>query len=133
MDMEKAIPSSWLSANDFDSTGKEFTIGNVMMQQVGAEHKPVIFFYGQEKALVINKTNNRVLIGLFGKESNDWAGKKVVLFSYMGQAQFGQPPKLQLGVRAADPGAPAPKAVPVKIPKVKPRTMEEELNDDIPI
>jgi hypothetical protein len=130
MDMERAIPSPWFSASDFDSVGKEFTIGNVMMQQVQAQFKPVIFFQGQEKALILNGTTNKVLIGLYGKESNAWTGKKIVLYSYMGQPQFGNPAQLRLGVRAPDNQAQPEKPSPIR---KRPKTVEEELDDEIPI
>jgi len=127
MDMEKAIPSPWFSAQDFDGVGKEFTIGQVMMQQVQAQFKPVMFFHGQEKALIINGSNNKILMALFGKESNAWTGNKIVLYSFMAPAQFGNQPQLRLGVRAPD--AHTPKAAPTHIAKYG----KDELNDEIPI
>jgi hypothetical protein len=130
MDMEKAIPSPWFTAQDFDGIGKEFTIANVMMQQVMAQFKPIMWFQGQEKALILNATTNKVLIALYGKESNAWTGRKIVLYSYMGQPQFGNPAQLRLGVRAPDNQAPAAK--PTEIRR-QPKTLEDEMNDEIPI
>lgn len=104
MDMRTVHPSPWFGAGDFDGVGKELTIGQVMMQQVGAEYKPVIYFQGQEKALVINPTNNKLIIAMLGWDSNDWIGQKIVLFSY--SAMFNGQPQLRIGVRQADGVAP---------------------------
>ena len=41
--------------------------------------KPVIYFRGERKGLVANKTNCMVLAAAFGPETDAWVGKSVVL------------------------------------------------------
>lgn len=130
MDMSNVYPSRFFSPADFDGTGKVFTIGNVMMEQVMAEFKPVMYFKGQEKALVINPTNNKILMGLpgFGKESNNWVGKEIVLFSY--HAMFNGQPQMRLGVRGNISGATPATPTPIKeYPSVP---LKDEMNDEMP-
>ncbi len=42
--------------------------------------KPVVKFKGAEKKLALNKTNAKAIIALYGPNTEDWPGKKVVLF-----------------------------------------------------
>lgn len=42
--------------------------------------KPLVYFKGAEKALGLNKTNAKVLIGLYGTQTEEWTGKKVTLY-----------------------------------------------------
>lgn len=132
MDMKNVFPSPWYSASDFDGVGKNFTIGNVMMQQVAADFKPVMYFNGVEKALVLNPTNNKLLIAMFGAESKEWTGKRINLYSFT--AMFGGQPQLRLGVRAADESGRTPTEAPAKTPDYEQRAMaaREEFNDEVP-
>jgi hypothetical protein len=128
MDMTKIFPSPWFAASDFDAIGKEMTIGNVMMQQVSAEFKPVVYFHGQEKALVLNPTNNKLMIAMFGGDSKNWTGKNVVLYSF--SAVFQGQPQSRLGVRAPD-GRATP-AEPVSPPSSRPLPRTDDMNDEVP-
>jgi hypothetical protein len=127
MDMTKIFPSQWFSASDFDAVGTEMTIGNVMMQQVGAEFKPVVYFNGQEKGMVLNPTNNKLMCSMphLGGESKEWTGKKVILFSFT--AMFNGQPQQRLGVRAPDGRATV--AAPSPVPN---RSLKDEMNDEVP-
>lgn len=132
MDMTTVFPSRFFSPNDFDSVGKVFTIGNVIMEQVMAEFKPVMYFKGQDKGMVINPTNGKILIGLpgFGKESNNWVGKEVVLFSY--HAMFNNQPQLRLGVRVPDGRAATASPAPIKQYGTPPGGLRDEMEDEVP-
>ena len=130
MDMRTVHPSAWFSASDFDGLGKEMTIGNVMMQQVGAEFKPVMYFNGQEKGLVLNPTNNKLIIAMLGWESKDWTGQKIVLFSYT--AMFQGQPQLRIGVRPPDGKAIAATPTPVRQYAQPAQPLKDEMNDEIP-
>jgi len=76
----------WLSAYlKADKIKQEqlLTITDVKMDKVGPEReeKPVLFFVELEQGLVLNKTNAGVLADAFGDETNDWVGKKIILFT----------------------------------------------------
>lgn len=55
-------------------------IENVEKQEVGTDKKWVLFLRGHDKGLVLNATNTRKLIELFGDESDNWIGKRIELF-----------------------------------------------------
>lgn len=99
MDMRTVFPSRFLRVEDLNPGGTKFVIGNVMMEQVLAEWKPVMWFKGFEKGFVLNQTNGKILSALpgWGPESNNWVGKEIVLFTFMAM-QNGQP-QARIGVR----------------------------------
>lgn len=130
MDMRTVFPSRFFRPEDFDGTGKVYTIGNVIMEQVAAEFKPVMYFRGIEKGLVLNQTNSKILMSLpgFGAESNQWVGKEIVLYSFTA-VQNGQPQQ-RLGVREHKGGS-VPVAAPTPIRQYN-QAAQDEMNDQVP-
>ena len=45
--------------------------------------KPVAFFRGHEKGLVLNKTNFKSIAEIAGEDDNNWCGVNLVLFTMM--------------------------------------------------
>ncbi len=98
------------------------TMGNVEHEKLGDDTKPVLYFKGAKKGLVLNKTNSNTIAGAYGDEPNDWFGQEVILFSAM--VEFG--------------GKSAP-AIRVKIPYKRPKAdpsgpkpTNPDLDDSIP-
>jgi hypothetical protein len=95
-----------------------------------------MYFNGMEKGMVLKPTNNKLLMAMFGGDSKDWTGKKVVLYSFT--AMFGGQPQQRLGVRAADESGRARPADPAQTPNYaeraqqQPRTLGQEMNDEMP-
>jgi hypothetical protein len=84
MDMRKAFPSKYLKAADLDGRNITVTMLGIKMEQVGQdreEQKPVLYFDGAEKGLVLNKTNSDRIAEEFGWETNEWKGHKIILYS----------------------------------------------------
>ena len=79
MNINKAFPSTYLKAGDLD--GREFsvTISEVVMMDVGDDEKPVIYFTGSDKGLVLNKTNALEIASAYGEETDSWPGRQIVL------------------------------------------------------
>lgn len=131
MDMRKVFTSSFFRADDFDSEGRMYTIRIVMMQQINQEWKPVMYFEGQKRALVLNQTNSIAISQFpgFTPESDNWANRRIVLFSY--HAMFQNKPQVRIGVRLPD--SKSKLAEPDKITGDEPETKrKEELSDPIP-
>jgi hypothetical protein len=78
--------SRFLQAADIEGERK-FRIKLVTEEEVGTgankEKKLVVWFTNDDKGLVLNKTNNRVLRGEFGDDTAGWAGKIIIAFSMM--------------------------------------------------
>lgn len=80
-------PSPWLAAEDIGEREVKVTIETAEIfsavefdqgrteQNVGA-----LKFVGKEKRMVLNSTNRKALVNLYGMSTADWQGKPVVLF-----------------------------------------------------
>ena len=84
MDAEGFFPSRFLKSGDFSmDTDTHLKIERVeveAMEEGGTEKKPVLFFTAHEKGLVLNRTNTKVLIKAFGRDTDRWVGKSVTVY-----------------------------------------------------
>jgi hypothetical protein len=80
MNIDAAFPSSWLKAADLQGKQVKVIMERIEMQDIGDDHKPVLYFQGKEKGLVLNKTNANNIKDAYGSETSDWFGKPLVIF-----------------------------------------------------
>lgn len=85
-------PSKWLYAADLKGKDVVLTIREVVMEPAFNQKKnknepvPVVYFEetkgkgGEEKRLLLNKTNTATIAQLHGVETGEWKGKKICLF-----------------------------------------------------
>ena len=57
MDINSAFPSNYLKAADLRGGRVTVAIDSVVIENIGDEDKPIVYFQGKEKGLVLNKTN----------------------------------------------------------------------------
>lgn len=119
MDFDNLFPSRFLKATDLEGSEKPMTISGVSIEDlVDGTRKPAISFQETDRLLVLNKTNGLALATGFGKNTDQWIGKRVILFSTPVSFQN----KLVDALR-------------IKIPPIKPAAPvtagEEDFNDDI--
>lgn len=81
MRISSAFPSDFLKAADLQGREPTVYIDHVEFKDIGGDHKPVVYFQGKDKGLVLNKTNATNISTLYGDETEDWRGKAVTLFS----------------------------------------------------
>lgn len=96
--IDELFPSKYLKAADLnDEADTVLTIRSLEIEPVGPDKddKPVLYFKGVEKGLVVNKTNFQAISDLYGRDSDDWPGHKVAL--YVAEVSFSG--KTTLGVR----------------------------------
>lgn len=78
-------PSRYLKQSDLKGTTPVVTMDRLAIETLGegeeAENKPVLYFAGKEKGLVLNKTNTNTIASLYGDETDDWKGQPVQLLS----------------------------------------------------
>jgi hypothetical protein len=83
MNVMDAFPSKYLKASDLQ--GREITvkISHIMMEEIGQDKqtKPALYFMGKEKGIILNKTNATNISAAYGPDTDEWAGKSVVLFT----------------------------------------------------
>lgn len=78
--------SKYLKATDLERE-KKFRIKAVTEEELGVgkdkERKLCVWFTNDERALVLNKTNNRALRGAFGDDTAGWTGKVIAVLPTM--------------------------------------------------
>ena len=99
--LEEFFPSKHLKATDLQGKEVRVTIARVEREKLGDDMKPVVYFNGKEKGVVLNKGNTTTLVDAYGKFSNDWFGQDVILLSVWTDYQ-GKPVQ---GIRMRIPSA----------------------------
>jgi len=81
MKVSEAFPSRYLAGDDLGGRRIEVIIREVILEEVGdeKENKPILYFEGKRKGMVLNKTNATVLAETFGDDMEDWTGRKIEL------------------------------------------------------
>lgn len=80
MRITEAFPSQYLKAADLQKRTIRVVIDRVAMEDIGSDNKPILYFRGKDKGLVLNKTNANNIVYLFGEETDTWAGREIELF-----------------------------------------------------
>jgi hypothetical protein len=76
------FPARYLKAHELQGTSPTVTIAGVMLETMGRnrEKKPVCYFVGKTKGLLLNKTNAQAIAKIAGSENTDqWVGVRVKL------------------------------------------------------
>lgn len=107
MKIGDAFPSNYLKADEFVDNDTTVVIESIATESIGqgkdASDKLVLYFRGQDKGLVLNKTNANTIAGLYGDETDGWIGKPVIL--YATEVDFQGKQVLAIRVRMRKPGA----------------------------
>jgi hypothetical protein len=127
-----AFPSKYVSSADLQGRTASVSISHVEMEEVGVgEHKPVLYFQGKQKGMVLNKTNASMLVTLFGDNTDNWAGQPIELFSI--HTEFQGKPVEGLRVRAAQqPSQPMPATPPEPVGPLNDDPLNDVLDDSVP-
>lgn len=82
MKVSDAYPSKYLKAADIPRD-VAVIIDYVDMETMeqSDDTKPVVYFQGKTKGLVLNKTNALSIEMAYGDEMDDWRGKEITLFA----------------------------------------------------
>lgn len=54
---------------------------SVLTSSRGTNKKPVVFFRGKEKGLVLNKTNGNAIAGMYGTRTSKWKGQPIAIYA----------------------------------------------------
>ena len=76
MRISAAFPSKYLKAADLQ--GKQVTVvmSHVTMETIGDDERPVLYFKGKDKGLVLNKTNANTIADAFGDDTAGLARRR---------------------------------------------------------
>jgi len=100
MDINSAFPSTFLKASDLQGRSVDVTIAKVVMESVGDDNKPVVYFVGKEKGLALNKTNGNAIQMMYSAETNNWSNQPISI--YPTETEFGG--KIVPCIRVKAPG-----------------------------
>ena len=84
MNINDAFPSNYLKASDIGAAQPVVTIDRVEMEPVGRqkEMKPIVYFVGKSKGIVLNKTNSKKIAEIASShDTDDWHGVEVRLYT----------------------------------------------------
>lgn len=98
-------PTLYLAAFDLGGQDRVLTIRAVLGEELKSknktEKKPVVYFVetrakaeangdgSKEKRFALNKTNQKVIIAMYGREVEAWKGKRITLYPTKAEA-FGE-------------------------------------------
>lgn len=100
MNINDAFAATYLKAQDLMGQDVKLTIDRVEVQEVGDDTKPVLYFRGKDKALVLNKTNASTIADQHGAETDHWPGKEITLFPSQTDFQGKQVPCIRVRLAA---------------------------------
>ena len=126
MRISEAYPSKYLKAADLAGQDRTVSIRACIQEELGQgsemEVKPVLYFNGGQKGLVLNKTNAQAIVEDYGDDTEAWAGQEIVLFIQKVTFQGKLMPAIRVRTqatpqpvvqRAPAPPAPVPDAAPL--------------------
>lgn len=131
MNINEAFPSKYLKASDLQGGTPTVTIERVEMEMMGDDRKMVVYFQGKTKGLVTNKTNANNIAALYGDDTDDWIGQKIVLVEAMVDFQGKSVPAIR--IRGPKPQQQQQRARPSSADMEPPRQQaHNDMSDEIP-
>lgn len=137
MRISQAFPSDYIKSSDLSGREVRVVIKKVKIEEVGRdkEERPVIYFEGKEKGMVLNKTNANTIATAFGDDTDDWTGGEVILYAAMTEYQ-GKPTeglRVKIAPSRTTSRRPDPEVTTGVSERRRPATqVDAELDDDIP-
>ena len=128
-----AFPSNYLKASDLGGAQPTVTIDRVEFEPVGRERemKPIVYFEGKEKGIVLNKTNAKNIANLVGSfQTEEWVGFRIRL--YATNVEFQGETVEAIRIKAAPPNGNGAGVSRVTPPPTQPPPVEPMTDDDIP-
>jgi len=132
MKISQAYPSKYVSAPDIGGRTVKLQINRVAMETLGDDHKPVVYFAGHTKGLVLNKTNASVISGFYGDDTDTWQGKIIELFSMKVQFKNDIVDAIRVRVPADAPTLAQSKPATVTDSRQMVQMTDDELDEEIP-
>lgn len=74
------FPSKYLKASDLEGRTLPVVMDRIERENIGDDYKPVIYFRGQQKGLVLNRTNANTIVEMHGEDPRNWPGKEIAIF-----------------------------------------------------
>ena len=83
-DYRSLFDSDYLANWDLDKdTTVQITkveVAEIASHNGDKERRPLVYFKSAKKAMVLNKTNGKLIAGMYGPNTDDWRGKRITLY-----------------------------------------------------
>ncbi len=128
MRISESFESKWLKAANLQGQRVSVVISHVTRENIGSEDKPetkpIVFFVGKDKGLVLNKTNAEQISAMYGDETDSWVDKTIELYTqkvpFNGQMvdaiRIAPPPNVPMTGQAMPDGRPTLNTPPAQDP-----------------
>lgn len=125
---DQLYPSRYLKESDLRGRDVTVTIKRVDIVKIGDDTKPVAFFEGKDKGLVLNKTMFNAIAKATGElDSDNWGGHRITLYPTETEFKGDTVACIRVRLRTAENGRQAaPK------PPPEPEPYEDEDLEDVP-
>jgi hypothetical protein len=80
MKVSEAFPSKYLKAADLAGRPITVIMAQVETETIGDDDRPVLYFKGKNKGLVLNKTNAGKISDAYGDDTDDWFGRAIEIY-----------------------------------------------------
>jgi hypothetical protein len=81
MNVHDMFPSKYVACGDLRGMDVPVRIARIDMEDVSnGDLKPIVYFVGMKKGLVLNRTNAKRIATMHGPETNGWLGKDITLY-----------------------------------------------------
>jgi hypothetical protein len=81
MNIDQVFPSKYIKSSDLKGRKVKLQIDRVTVEELNDERKPIVYFEGKDKGMVLNRTNSDTITSVYGTETDDWSGKEVTLYT----------------------------------------------------
>ncbi len=128
MDFDQLFPGRFMKSGEFKGKDVTLTIAKVFLEDMpddksgGVRAKGIVAFEKTPKHWVLNKTNATCLRAMFGRETDEWIGKRVTLYPAPYQDPFTGEMGTAIRVRGS-PDITVSKPVEIKMHKRKPTSL----------
>lgn len=103
MNINDQFPSKYLKASDLQGRQVTVKMGRVEEEKIGDDTKPILYFQGKDRGVVLNKTNANNIAALYGYETEDWYGKEITLVEAMVDFQGKSVPAIRMKAPSRQP------------------------------
>lgn len=116
-DMNDVLSSKWMAKEDVPVHGVDLIMRTVSQESIGddMEEKFALHFHGSYKPLLLNRTNTRIIMSLYGPKTDAWINQPICVYndptiSYAGRLTGGV--RLRMPQQVGHGARPAPAPVP---------------------
>lgn len=128
MDINNAFPSKYLKTSDLGGQPRRVVMDRVEMELLGEDKRPVVYFKGKDKGLVLNKTNANTISDMWGSDTRTWEGKDIVIYPTRVDFKGERVDAIRVQYIDSKPSRPALQHSEV----APPAPLSQEMSDEIP-